>query len=468
MNIQCPQCNHAHSFAVNVRDYQGFVCSNCHSYFKGEGPTDWVFVKRFPKPDHVLWATLGEIMVINQLNHTVITKIQRVDQSGVYSNEYVGVTQKNQTLYLSDGDDYACVLREVERPTMKFRSDKDVRYKSRSFKLTYTDHQRVCYAEGFVFEDLEAESTTSTYIQSDDEDKLISREQIGDREEVYYGEYWDRQPYHELFQTNYQYVERKLAVAKQLYLVGLVIVLVLGAAFYIAHKPYMRAYEFSFDQKFASQASHNQFVGESFVLASERPQNLRFKGISESDQNGILLSIKLVNEETNEVYQTKEIQHFFNDVNYASGVEADFCKIAPGSYHLVFETSAPMQPSTNLALAEDYKLTFGGISYWPLIVIYVLLVLMVLVYRWLFFSPAHATALMRENALHYVDVLKFQKLWLAIGALFALQMGMHYLLQHPKNCSTSTKISTLEDHTYTGSRVHYYRRTYDDYGSSHK
>ncbi|MFD2969297.1 hypothetical protein [Sphingobacterium bambusae] len=468
MNIICPKCQHKHVFNFTITDYLGFICVNCHSYFKGDNPENWVFVKTFNKPEHVLWATIGEHISYDRSQFTIITKIQRFNKFQEYSNEYVGLTHTKRTVYFSDGSDYACVLKEVPRHELTFTSDNNCRYKKGTYEMTYSDSQHVSYAEGFVFEDLEKESTTLTYIKNNDENKLISREYIEDREECYQGTYWDEKRYYSFFNQYHRYVERKSIVSKRLFVISLCMVLALGASFYILNQPFLKSYEFTFDQKFIGTTPNNEFIGESFALESQELQQLDFIGISESNREGLLLAVKLVDEKTNEVYQTKEIRHLPNDINYAAGITADFCKVPPGNYHFIFSTSSARQVNTTIALEEDYKVIYGGISYFPLLFIYIALIGTILLYRRKFFAMNSSSALLTEQVPTYMDVLKFKKLLAVLILLFAIQYTIHFFVRYAGTCSTSTKVSALEDHTYTGSRMHYYRRTYNDYGTGHK
>jgi hypothetical protein len=77
--------------------------------------------------------------------------------------------------------------------------DSVCKFERGNYDLTYTDRQRVIYAEGFVFEDLDAESTVKTYIRTIDEDRFISEEFIDDDIEYYQGSYIDEKSYFSLF-----------------------------------------------------------------------------------------------------------------------------------------------------------------------------------------------------------------------------------------------------------------------------
>lgn len=469
MQVICPKCAHTHRFGVEVEGYKGFVCVQCHSYFKGESPSEWTFVKVFAVPENPQWATLAESVQITRTNYTIVSKIQRLTQDQAYSNEYVGLSPRHKEIYFSDGADFACVLRLLPKGSLQFTSESGARYKKSQFNLEYKEQQQVLYAEGFVFEDLEKESTVMTYLHATNPDRFLSREMIDNEEEHYSGNYWERTKYFALFMRYSEYVERKQMVSKQIFTIAVVVALLLGLLFYVQGRPYMRQLDFHFDEQFAASSSANVYIGRSFVLDSDRPQQLTFKGISEANLADVILNIKLVNETSNAVYQVpKAVRHYFNDINYASGIDADFCKIEPGNYHFVFEASSPVSSEKKITLQEDYKVTYGGLSYIPLIVGYVLFLALIIGYRYILLSDSKSSLLMGDRHIGYVGILKFKSFGLLLFLVIAGQVGLLYWLQNSKTCSTTVNYKTLEDHTYTGSRVHYFRRTFNDYGSSHK
>ncbi|MGE8380231.1 MAG: hypothetical protein ACN6PN_17815, partial [Sphingobacterium sp.] len=80
----------------------------------------------------------------------------------------------------------------------------------------------------------------------------------------------------------------------------------------------------------------------------------------------------------------------------------------------------------------------------------------------------------RAEGLGYFDILKFDRLGVALVAFFAFFVAVNLFVNSSTDCRTTMRTSNLEDHTYTGSRSHYRRSfygsggSYSGYGSGHK
>ena len=114
--------------------------------------------------------------------------------------------------------------------------------------------------------------------------------------------------------------------------------------------------KFTFDEQFTSTQFTNQFIGQSFKLEGT-DRRLIFDGISETNEKDVNLKIHLVNEKTNQVQESIFLNHYDNDINFASGITIDFCKVEAGIYHLVFETvrqsEVPMNIKFLMVLSEE-------------------------------------------------------------------------------------------------------------------
>ncbi|HBW81185.1 MAG TPA: hypothetical protein DEF78_14700 [Sphingobacterium sp.] len=86
MEVVCTDCGHVHKFIVDVSDFSGFVCVNCHSYFKGTTLATLTFVKKFEVPKILQWAKLNESIQFKRMNYRIITKILRLTTTGAYGN----------------------------------------------------------------------------------------------------------------------------------------------------------------------------------------------------------------------------------------------------------------------------------------------------------------------------------------------------------------------------------------------
>jgi len=478
MDVICKKCGHAHRFKIEVTDFSGFVCANCHSYFKGKTVETLTYVKEFSAPLVMQWATLGESVQFKRNSYYIISKIQRFTKSGEYGNEFVGLNAKQDDIYFSDGVDYACALHTIEREQVTLLpKSNSCKFGNRHYDLEYTEEQTVVYAEGFVFEDLESMSTTLTYIQTVNEDRFISQEFIDNDVQYYQGIYLGDESYYKIFDTYNDYIARKEIVGTKLRNIGVFAVLLLAVLFWVLNWGQIGKDTYKFDEKFPGKKANSEFVGASFELKGDKPKKLVLEGISESKSHPIQLMIKLVNEKTNEIIESGTAVHENNDVNYASGLTVDFCRIQPGIYHLVFVTSSTngaADMDVNFELTEDYKLTYGGTSYTFLILCLVGIVVLVGIFRSKILAIKNKDFVARAEGLNYFDILKFDRLGVALAAFFAFFVAVSLFVNSSTDCRTTMRTSTLEDHTYTGSRSHYRRSfygsggSYSGYGSGHK
>lgn len=466
MNITCGKCNHKQQFDVEVFDYQGYVCPNCHSYFKGDSIENFQFVKQFEIPKLKQWPKIAEPIPADSNRFTIITKIQRCDASGELSNEYVGLAKNDDELYISDGSDFACRLKPVSPHDIDIKNRR-AKYKGGSYDLVYEARQKVVYAEGFVFEDLDQVSTALTYEHRLDEDKFISHETYGYKVECYEGVYVDNSTYFPLFSDYNTYKATVNAASRKFNNLMIFCIISIGILFYLLNMGQFGTTLFKFDENFQGNAATNQFVGKTFVLDGKVAKKMILESISEVDKADVSLSLSLVNEKTNTIQSTVNFNHFFNDVNHASAIHVDFCKVDPGDYHIVFETNMRPDSTQTIKLGEDYKITYGGVSFTPL-TFFCIVLLVVFLYVKSKFTEKNIAYFSQKEVFSYFDLLKFKKFGLMyIGIILCMVFFIHYQ-QNVKNCDTTMKVNSLEDNTYTGSRSHYFRRTYTDYGSSHK
>ncbi|MBS7333698.1 MAG: hypothetical protein KIG88_08915, partial [Weeksellaceae bacterium] len=317
---------------------------------------------------------------------------------------------------------------------------------------------------GFVFEDLNGATTNSTYINTSNENKFISEEIIDGKKEYYSGAYLSIDQFRNYFRNaksvGYIGTDAQLLFFK---LFGLLAV-VLVSIFMLINLNNLRKQKVNIEEKFTSAETSNQFIGQSFKLTGNT-KKLVFDGISETNNKDLNLWVKLVNETTNEVRESKMLIHYDNNINYASGVTVEFCKIPAGTYHMVFETSSNLIQPIDYNI--DYRLMHGDIRYLPLIVaLGILFLIGYLIYNNKFLIDGNP---FYSNLTHvsYDDILKLYQLkYIIIGGLI-LFTAYNIYINYLEECTTSTSLNYLEDHTYTGSRTHYYR-SYSTDGSGHK
>lgn len=472
MEVVCADCGHVHKFIVDVSDFSGFVCVNCHSYFKGTTLATLTFVKKFEVPKILQWAKLNESIQFKRMNYRIITKILRLTTTGAYGNEYVGLNNGNKNpIYLADGVDYTSVLHAISKKKVIVTPDSVCKFERGNYDLTYTDRQRVIYAEGFVFEDLDTESTVKTYIRTIDEDRFISEEFIDDDIEYYQGSYIDEKSYFSLFDFYKDYKFTSDLVGRKFEKLGVILVLLIASIFLALNFKQIGSDVYTFDETFKVKKASSEFIGTSFELKGEVSKTLLLEGISEAKNYPLFLEIKLVNEKTNAVIQTNSFVHEDNDINYARGLTVDFCRVEPGIYHLVFVTSlsnASRDMALDVELSEDYKLTYGGTSYLLFISFLVGAIILLWVYRYWSSELKNKDFFIRLDHVNLFSILKFRGLAFVLFIFVATFIVITVLVNSSTSCKTTISTNTLEDHTYTGSRGHYYRSYYDEDGSGHK
>ena len=469
MNIVCPNCKHDQQFSVEVKDYKGYVCPSCHSYYKTDYKglildSDFTFEKKFSDLSKNVVTELNEKIRVKNKTYRIITIIERRDDSGTIHFEYVGLSDNDEDIYFSHAYDYFSQLQVIEEKDLEFIDENTVKFSRHKYKLEYIDQCKVENAVGFVFEDLTGATTNNTYIHSYNDNKFISEEHIDGNKEYYSGAYLSIDQFRLFFQNaksvSYIGTEAQLLFFKLFGLVAIVLV----SLFMLVNFNNLRKQKVSFDEKFTSAETTNQFIGQSFSLGGTT-KKLVFDGISETNNKELNLWVKLVNEKTNEVRESKMLVHYDNNINYASGVTVEFCKIPAGTYHMVFETSSNLQEPINYDI--DYRLVHGDINYFSLIIaLGILFFAGYLIYDNKFLNDGSP---FYSNLTHvsYDDILKlFNLKYIIIGGLLiftAYTVYSNYL----EECTTSTSLNYLEDHTYTGSRTHYYR-SYSSDGSGHK
>lgn len=466
MNITCVKCRNQQHFKVEVSGFKGYVCANCHSYYRGDTLENLLFVKKFEKPKQMQWPILGEEISLEGNNFSIITRIQRLSDDGEVSNEYVGLAGDDEELYLSDGQDYVCRLKPIAIDEIEIKASR-LKFKGSNFEEEYVSNQIVVFAAGFVFEDLGNKSKAVTYSHTFNELKFVSYETFGNTVECYEGMYIDNSTYYNLFSSYSVLKERVNAASVKFSHITVFCFLLLGLIFYLFNARQFNTEIYNFEETFQGNSSVNQFVGKTFLLEGNVAKKLVLESISEVDKPNVNLTMLLVNEKTNESQSTVAFQHFFNDVNHASGTKIDFCNVLPGEYHIVFEAISPLDKTQMIKLTEDYKITYGGISYIPLIVFCVLLIALVLYVNYQF-SDKNISFFSDKESFSYLDLIRFKYFGFGYLSIIIVFVFCMYYQQNIKNCNTTMKVNKLEDNTYTGSRSHYYRRTYNDYSGSHK
>lgn len=467
MNISCKKCNHQQRFDVEPADYQGYVCPNCHSYFKIDSSNNWTYVDSLKKKDVEQWAKLNEAIVWQGTTYYIITKIQRWTTDDGYSNEYVGLSKDDKEIYWADGSDYACQLNMIDESDIT-ESQVRIKYKDgKNFDFDYSAVQYFKFAEGFVFEDIKKTSSATTYINTINEDRFISKEKFDDKIEYYLGEYIPNDTYFGMFPAYEDYQSKIGTVSSKFNYILIAFILMLASLFYGLQAPYFGTAVYKFDEKFSSKTVINEFVGQSFKIDGRVSKKLVFESISETNIVDLKLVVQLVNETTNEVQSTGVLAHFDNDKNKASGVKIDFCNVSPGNYHIVFVTNGNQADAIDLKLEEDYKITSGGVSYVPVIIALIVLVIMAFYIRSLLLNIKNGQKILEDN-FSYFQIVKFKNFGLLFLGIILILFAFIYYQQHASGCKTTEKVNRLEDNTYTGSRAHYFRRTYSDYNGNHK
>lgn len=469
MNVICPKCNHDQHFDVEVKDYKGYVCPSCYSYFKANYKglildTDFVYEKELSPVSKNVVTTLNEEIRVKNIRYSIITIIERCDDSGITHYEYVGLSKKGDDIYFSHAYNYFSQLSIIEEKDVDFVDEDTLKLARHKYNLESIVQCKIENAVGFVLEDLTGSSTNTTYQHCFNDNKFLSEEVIDGKKEYYSGAYLSIEQFRFYFQ-NAKSVSYILNEANLLFfkLFGLVAI-VLVALFMLVNLNNLRKQKVSFDETFNSDKSTTQFVGQSFILKGDS-KKLVFDGISETNNVALNLWVKLVNEKTNEVRESKLLVHYPNDINYASGITIEFCKIPAGTYHMVFETSSNSIQAMEYSI--DYRLVHGDINYTPLLIaLGILFMIGYLIYNNTFLidgTPFYS----KLTHVSYDDILGLYQLkYIIIGGLLFFSAYIVYTI-HFEECTTSTSLNTLEDHTYTGSRTHYYRSFSSD-GSGHK
>lgn len=468
MDVICPKCKHNHHFDVDVTDFKGFVCSSCSSYFKGsyknsfEAP-DFEFVHQFSNRSDSILPVLNEALKINKKTYRIITILVREGiNNGSINYEYVALDATDSSLYYSHGHGYFCKLIELDEKAIKKIDADRLKYNHHNYTLEESLTSKVTFAEGFVFEDLTQLSTARTYEHSYNEDKFVSEEEFEGYTEYYSGTYLDANTFKKLFKKVRDAGDTKNQAQLLFIKLSVLAVLFSIALFLLLNFNNLFSQKFTFDEQFTSAQHTNQFIGQSFKLEGT-DRRLIFDGISETNEKDVNLKIHLVNEKTNQVQESIFLNHYDNDINFASGITIDFCKVEAGIYHLVFETAR--QSEAPMEYKIDYRLKFGEIDYMVLFVGIVLLVILChLIYKQLFTENEFY---LNYITINYKDILsQYYFGYLLFGFMLIFSSYIIYS-NYIENCTSSTAINVLEDHTYTGSRSHYYR-VYSSDGTGHK
>lgn len=468
MDIICPTCNHNHHFDVDVTDFKGFVCSSCSSYFKGNyknsfDAPDFQFVHQFPNRLDGILPVLNEALKINNKTYRIITILVREGiKNGSINYEYVALDATDSSLYYSHGHEYFCKLIELDEKAIKRIDEDHLKYNHHSYAFEESLTSKVTFAEGFVFEDLTQLSTARTYEHSYNEDKFVSEEVFDGYTEYYSGTYLEANTFKKLFKKVRDTGDVKEQAQLLFVKLSALAVLITTVLFILLNFNNLFSQKFTFDEQFTSTQFTNQFIGQSFKLKGT-DRRLIFDGISETNEKDVNLKIHLVNEKTNQVQESIFLNHYDNDINFASGITIDFCKVEAGIYHLVFETVR--QSEVPMEYKIDYRLKFGEIDYMVLFIGIVLLVILChLIYKQLFTEKEFY---LNYITINYKDILtQYYFGYLLLGFILIFSSYIIYS-NYFENCTSSTAVNVLEDHTYTGSRSHYYR-VYSSDGTGHK
>ena len=466
MEVICPKCSHAQEFSVEVKNYKGYVCPSCYAYFKTDGNLlDFKFIQHLRKLSPNVVTSLNESIKEGRKKFSIITIIEREDSYDYSNFEYVGLSHIGKDVYFGHGNDYYCVLKSVDNNKIKTLKHDSIQFSNFKHTLGFDENLRVKAASGFVFEDLTKPTRNKTFIHNHNENKFISEEEIDGEKEYYSGSYLS----FDYFKNYFQLLRNRTIIEENTKLIFYKIIgfsaIILALIFCLLNFNNLVKQKISFYETFESNKTTNQFVGKSFELKGTQKM-LVFDGISETNISGLNLWVKLVNEKTNEVSESKLLVHYLNDINYASGITVEFCKIPAGSYHMVFETSSNLDEPIDYKI--DYRLNHGNIKYYPLIIGLSILFLIALVSYNDFFSGNKGNEFYKELlSVNYKIVLKQLNLGYVLAATIILFTAYTTYQNYIKTCATSTSLNTLEDHTYTGSRSHYYR-SYSSDGSGHK
>ena len=466
MEVICPKCSHGQEFSVEVKDYKGYVCPSCYAYFKSDGNLlDFKFIQHLRKLSPNVVTSLNESVQKGRKNFSIITIIEREDSYNYSNFEYVGLTANDDDLYFGHGDDYYCILHAVENKKIKSLKHDSLQFSNFKHSLEFDENLSVKAAAGFVFEDLTKPTRNKTFIHNHNENKFISEEEIDGEKEYYSGSYVQ----FDYFKNYFEQLRNRTIIEEDSKLIFYKIIgfsaIILALIFYLLNFNNLLKQKISFYETFESNNTTNQFVGKSFELTGTQKM-LVFDGISETNISGLNLWVRLVNEKTNEVNESKLLVHYPNDVNHASGITVEFCKVPAGTYHMVFETSSNFDKAIEYKI--DYRLVHGNIKYYPFIIaLLALFIISLVAYNSIFNENKGNEFYKKLMHVDYKIVLKQLHLGYVLAAIIVLLTAYTTYQNYIKTCATSTSLNTLEDHTYTGSRSHYYR-SYSSDGSGHK
>ncbi len=455
MQISCSKCQHKQNFKVEVSEFQGYVCPNCHAYFKGTDPDKWVYQKNLSPGKDVLWPILGEFITFQAIQYQIITKIRR---SGVLgkSNEYVGLSTDDEELYLADGDEYACFLEPISEDKIDRKSEKRIKYDG-NYNREEGGTQNVIYAEGFVFEDLDAISSYITYAHTLNEDKFISEEIFQGKKEYYAGKYLHGPNYFSMFEKYREFEEKKKHINSKLLGALLPFLLIPGILFYFLYYNQLSTQTLTFNETFTSENLANSFVSTPFELKGNTKKQLVMDGFSISSVPNLVIQVNLVNKKTNQVSQVRPYVHKFNPSNQANALDIDFCRVEPGQYHLVFETSMTGSPNQAVKLEEQIKLKYGGVSYTPLIFTYAATVMIFIFFFINFNQPDKIEELSKRGDFSGWYMIKQDGLLILFFFVCLALPAYKYYEDNMKTCSADLEVQAQVDHTHTGNRIIYTR-----------
>ena len=457
MEIKCSKCSHNQKFPVEVFDYTGYVCPSCHSYFVGNDKDTWVFKKQFSANQETVWAELGEIIDVGNKKPCIITIIQRKSLNAV-GNEYVCLNKDDKDIFFSDGGGYYCTLEQIDPASVRIKPD-SVSHDNQNYYFEETVKQRVIYAEGFVFENLDNESEASTYAHKFKELDFFSIETIDGEQECYKGTYWDRKSYLNLFQKSRRYLERTKKFGNQFILSILPLLILPYFIYSYINEPQKQIQHIEFNETFTSKSPRNSFISTPFELKGTVKKHLVYEGFSIPSHSGSMLTISLVNETNNAVTRLRPIVHVANPQNLANVIDIDFCKVLPGRYHFVFETGELETEVTEFKLEEQIKLKYGGYSNTPLIFLYIIYIIGIVIYGAILFSANEKQKTgVDDKSTAYGILFKSGFFIFSIVGL-ALIFGLKYI-EDQQSCESTIKIDTQVDHTGTGSSRIYRRSNF--------
>lgn len=457
MQITCSKCRHKQQFQYEVQEFKGYVCPNCHAYFRGTNPDSWVFVKNFTLPENPLWPVLNEKINLHNRDYVIITKIQR-DNEGTYSNEYVGLANSEEDIYLSEGPEYACELELIDPKRIDRESADSLRLDTQTYEFEESSKAKVTYAEGFVFEDLDKRSKSTTYSKSYDDTKFVSKEIIDDETEYYFGTYWNKTAFARLFSKYDEFQNNQRKVQEKFLLIVLPLFLLPAILFYFLNQEHFVKQTIKFNETFTSSEIQNSFISTPFELKGTKAKQLKYEGFTVPNVGKLTLQISLVNELTNQVTVLRPFIHATNPKNQANALTIDFCRVKPGKYHLVYETSGDQALTSPLKLEEQVTLVYGGASYVPLIMTYIVGIILLVILLLDSGKVSTIEKLTVDGTVSGMAVAKHKGLVVYLLALSLLLYGLQYWIENINPCNQTVDLDAQVDHTQTGT-TRIYRRS---------